>query len=331
MQNAMIAAGRTIRRRIGWNRLGFALSLLIIAVAAVTLHRVLADVELAKVVDALRATPAHAIAVAAVLVVAAYFTLTFYDFFSLRTVGHAQVPYAVAAFASFTSFTIGHNVGAMVLTGGAVRFRIYSAWGLTVVDIAKIAFVTGLTFWLGNAFLLGLCMIHEPAAATAVDQLPPGINRAIGVAGLASIAGYLVWVGMRPRVVGVHDIRIRLPGAPLTLVQIAIGVLDLSLTSLAMYALLPPAPAIDFFALLVIFVLATLLGFISHAPGALGVFDAAMLVALPQFEKEALLAALLLFRLLYYVIPFALALALLGIRELIVALPRGHGKFRGRA
>ena len=107
-----------------------------------------------------------------------------------------------------------------------------------------------------------------------------------------------------------------LPGGPLTLLQIVIGIIDLACCALAMYVLLPDAPHIDFIKLAVIFVSATLLGFASHSPGGLGVFDAAMLVALIEFDKEQLLAGLLLFRLLYYIVPFALSLVILGVREL---------------
>ena len=87
-----------------------------------------------------------------------------------------------------------------------------------------------------------------------------------------------------------------------------------------MYLLVPDEPNIGFVTLAVIFVAATLLGFASHAPGGIGVFDAAMLVALWQFDKEDLLAGLLLFRLLYYIAPFALTLLILGGRELVLAL-----------
>ncbi len=100
-----------------------------------------------------------------------------------------------------------------------------------------------------------------------------------------------------------------MPGGPLTLLQIGIGIVDLGFCALAMYMLVPDEPNIGFVTLAVIFVAATLLGFASHAPGGLGVFDAAMLVALWQFDKEELLAGLLLFRLLYYIVPFALSLA----------------------
>ena len=111
-----------------------------------------------------------------------------------------------------------------------------------------------------------------------------------------------------------------MPGGPLTLLQIGIGIVDLGFCALAMYVLMPEEPNIGFVTLAVIFVSATLLGFASHAPGGIGVFDAAMLVALWQFDKEDLLAGLLLFRLLYYIVPFALSLLILGGRELVLAL-----------
>ncbi len=113
-----------------------------------------------------------------------------------------------------------------------------------------------------------------------------------------------------------------MPGGPLTLIQIAIGIVDLGCCAAAMYMLVPDEPNLGFVTVAVIFVAATLLGFASHAPGGLGVFDAAMMVALWQFDKEDLLAGLLLFRLLYYIIPFVISLAILGIREACSAVPR---------
>ena len=284
--------------------------------SSVTLFRLLRDIDVERVLVAVQATSIQTILVAGGFVAIGYVTLTFYDFFSLRTIGRKEVPYRIAALASFTSYTIGHNIGATVFTGGVVRFRIYSAWGLTIIEVAKIAFVTGLTFWLGNAFLLGIGIAYAPEIASAVDQLPLWVNRVIALAGLAVIVGYLIWLLPRPRVIGRDDWQIVLPNARLTLVQIGIGILDLGSAALAVYTLLPAHPAIDFVELLVTFVMATLLGFLSHAPGSLGVFDAAMLIGLPQFEKEELLASLLIFRVLYFILPLFLAVLVLGIREL---------------
>jgi len=302
-----------------WSGIGVAIGLLIVVIAGAALFRLLRDIDLDEVVAALRAKSVRELMIAGGFVLAGYVTLTLYDFFALRTIGRNAVPYRIAALAGFTSYAIGHNLGATVLTGGAIRFRIYSAWGLSIIDVAKIAFVTGLTFWLGNAFLLGFGMSYAPVAASAVNQLPAWVNRGIGLSGLMFIVGYLIWLMPRPRVVGRSDWRIVLPGLRLTVVQIGIGVVDLTLGALAMYMLLPDRPAIDFITVLVIFVTATLLGFLSHAPGSLGVFEAAMLVGLPLFQKEGLLASLLIFRLLYFVFPLFLAALLLSLRELRLA------------
>ena len=318
MLNWLRAVARFFQDKIGWNRIGIAISLGIILVAMVVLFRMLRGIDVNEVVEALKATQTRHIAIAAFFVAAGYFTLTFYDLFALRTIGHREIPYRIAALAGFTSYSIGHNVGATVFTGGAVRYRVYSAWGLDAIAVAKICFVAGLTFWLGNATVLGLGIAFEPLAATAVDQLPAWFNRGLAIGILAILACYIAWVWHSPRVIGRREWRVELPNGPSTMLQIGIGIVDLGCCALAMYMLLPDEPNIGFVTLAVIFVSATLLGFASHAPGGLGVFDAAMLVALWQFDKEDLVAGLLLFRLLYYVIPFALSLAILGIRELLL-------------
>ncbi|HMK79861.1 MAG TPA: UPF0104 family protein [Xanthobacteraceae bacterium] len=316
MLHPLRATARFIDEKIGWSRIGLALSLVIIASAATVLFRILRGLNVAEVIVALRATDTRGVLLAAAFVAAGYFTLTFYDLFALRTIGKREVPYRVAAMAAFTSYSIGHNLGATVFTGGAVRYRIYSAWGLTALDVAKLCFVTGLTFWLGNATVLGLGIAYEPQAASAIDRLPIGANRVIAVTALIILAAYVAWVWVKPRVVGRAGWTVTLPGGPLTLLQVVLGILDLAFCALAMYVLLPDGPHIDFIRLAVIFVSATLLGFASHSPGGIGVFDAAMLVALIEYEKEALVAGLLIFRLLYYIVPFALALTVLGLREM---------------
>jgi uncharacterized membrane protein YbhN (UPF0104 family) len=314
------ALAQVLRDKIAWNWFGIALSLTIIAVAAVVLYDMLHDLDVHEVVAALRATDRSDIVLAALFVAAGYFTLTFYDLFALRTIGRHDVPYRVAALAGFTSYSVGHNVGASVFTGGAVRYRVYSAWGLDAVEVAKVCFIAGLTFWLGNATVLGLGIAYVPHAATAIDQLPPWVNRVLAVATLMILASYVTWVWQKPRVFGRGHWEVTLPPGPLTLLQIVIGIIDLGCCALAMYVLMPDEPHISFVMLAVIFVSATLLGFASHSPGGLGVFDAAMLVALWQFDKEQLLAGLLLFRLLYYIVPFGLSLLILALRELMLSL-----------
>lgn len=315
---------------IGWKRLGIVASLLIIGFAVTTLLRTLKGVDTWVILTALSEKSPWHVALAALCVIGAFGTLTFYDFFALRTIGKNHVPYRIAALSSFTSYTIGHNIGATVFTGGAIRFRIYSEYGLTAVDVAKICFLSGLTFWLGNTFVLGIGMAWHPAAASAMDLLPDSVNRLIALLCLAAIASYLVWLAIGPgrRELGKDGWKVVLPNARLTLLQIAIGVVDLGFCALAMYLLMPDKPGIDFASLAVVFILATLLGFASHAPGSLGVFDAAMLVALPQFAREDLLATLVVFRILYFMIPFAISIAIMGARELWLNVVRPWQKGR---
>jgi uncharacterized membrane protein YbhN (UPF0104 family) len=318
MHGLLTTLGRGFKRHIGWKRLGIAASLLIIAFAITTLVRTLKGVDTGVILIALTEIPLHHIALAALCVIGAFCTLTFYDFFALRTIGKKQVPYRIAALSSFTSYSIGHNIGATVFTGGAIRFRIYSDYGLNAIDVAKICFLSGLTFWLGNTFVLGIGMAWQPWAASAMDQLPSAINRLIGFGGIAAIVAYLVWLtlGDNRRELGQNGWKVVLPSARLTLLQILIGVVDLGFCALAMYLLMPAQPDIDFISLAVVFILATLLGFASHAPGSIGVFDAAMLVALPEFGREQLLATLVVFRILYFLIPFGTAISIMGTREL---------------
>ena len=199
MYGGLYSFAKSFDDKIGWGKVGVLLSITIIAVAAVVLYHMLRGINVDDVVDAIEAVEKHDVAKAALFVAAGYFTLTFYDLFALRTIGRADVPYRVAALAGFTSYAVGHNVGASAFTGGAVRYRVYSAHGLSVIDVAKVCFVAGLTFWLGNATVLGLGVAIAPQAASAIDQLPPLFNRILAFVILGILATYVAWVWRTPR------------------------------------------------------------------------------------------------------------------------------------
>jgi uncharacterized membrane protein YbhN (UPF0104 family) len=319
MQAVVRAIAGFLRDKVTWHRAGTAIGVSITAIALYVLYELLRGIEPGEVFRAIRATEPSDVLLAALFVTAGYATLTCYDYFALRTIGRRDVPYRIAAIAGFTSYSIGHNVGFTVFSGGTVRYRIYSTTvGLGAVDVAKICFIAGLTFWLGNIAMLGIGFIIHPEAASAVDRLPSHINRIAGFGMLALLAGYVIWVSLKPRRFGRGDWSVTLPSGNLTLLQVLIGVVDLTCCAAAMYVLMPEKPPIDFVSLSVIFITATLLGFASHTPGGIGVFDATMLIALGQFNREELLGALLLFRLLYYILPFAISLAIVAFRELVL-------------
>src|SRR3981189_1662569 len=301
MLEAIRRAISFLRQKQILHKLGVAVSVSVIAIACYVLYHMLRGIDIDQVIEAIKQTEPSQIALAALFVAAGYFTLTFYDLFAVRAIGRRDIPYRINALAAFTSYSIGHNVGASVFTGGAVRYRIYSAWGLNAIDVAKICFLAGLTFWLGNAAVL--------------EQRPPWLNRMAAFAIIVALVSYVVWVWMQPRRVGRGPWTVVLPGGPLTLLQIVIGIVDLGFCALAMYVLVPDEPNLGFVVVAGIFFSATLLGFAGHSPGGLGVFDAAMLVGLWQMDREELLAGMLLFRVLYYIGPFVLSVILLTFRE----------------
>jgi len=317
---------QTIARGVGRNKIGVAISFVVVIIAIATLYHLLRGIDFGKVIAAIKAqSPLH-ILIAGMLVVAGYANLICYDLFALHTIGKRNIPLRVVAFASFTSYTIGHSLGTATLTCGLLRFRVYSFWNLNVVDIAKIAFVTGITFWLGNIVVLGGAVTYAPDALSLVDRLPPWDNRLIGLSGLLAIGCYLVWLVLRPRIVGRSNWRIALPNLRCTLLQIGIGALDRCLASVSIFMLLPASPAVGFATIVVVFVLATLLGAVSHAPGSLGVVEAAILIGLPQYQREDLLATLLTFRVLDFFLPLVLATIMFGLRELRLLARRAQSR-----
>jgi glycosyltransferase 2 family protein len=317
---------QTIVRGLGRNKISFAISFVIVVIAVATLYHLLRGIDVGKVIAALKAQSPLRILIAGTLVVAGYANLICYDLFALHTIGKQKIPLRVVAFASFTSYTIGHSLGAATLTCALVRFRVYSFWNLTVVDVAKIAFVTGMTFWLGNIFVLGGAVAYAPAALSVVDHLLPWVNRLIGLSGLLAIGCYLIWLTLRPRIVGRANWRIALPNLQRTLLQIGISTLDRCLASLSIFMLLPNSPTVGFATIVVVFVLATLLGAVSHTPGSLGVVEAAILIGLPQYQREDLLATLLTFRVLDFFLPLILATVMFGLRELRLMARRSRSR-----
>jgi uncharacterized membrane protein YbhN (UPF0104 family) len=318
------------RKRSSWSWVGFALSATIVGISVYVLADILKDVDFAGVAANVAAMPASQITQAVLFVASAYVTLTCYDFFAVRTIGANHVPYRIAALASFSGYAIGHNIGATAVSGGAVRYRIYSQFGLGLIDVAKICFLTGLTFWLGNLATLGVGMAYRPDVGGRVLQLPAETVRAIGISALLLLGAYVAWASRKPATIGIRNWSVVLPGGLSTLVQIGIGVADLSCSSLAMYSAIPSAPAGELVTIAIAFVAATLIGYASHAPGSLGVFEAAMLVALPEVPKEELVAGLLVFRVLYFLVPFCLALLSMACWESVVFLRRTRAAHANR-
>ncbi len=306
-----------LRKKLGGNArlkgLGGAVISIAIGVGAIfALTHALKHIDYDQVFAIIKATKFDVIALALMLVTASYGSITLYDWLALHTMGRKDIPYRIAALASFTSYPIAHGIGAVALVSPIIRYRIYSGNGLGAMGVANVCFLTGLTFWLGNMTALGFSLLYEPAAISVIDHLSPGINRLLALALLGGVAAFVAWSWLFPKAIGKNRWLVRLPSGPLVLLQIVVGLLDLTAAAVSMYVLLPAGLDIGLFRLMAVFIAATLLGFASHAPAGLGVFDATILIGLGPESREELLAALLTFRFLYHLVPLSIALVLFG-------------------
>ena len=215
---------------------GAILSIAIGTGAVFALTHALKNTDYEKVFAIIHGTEPSVLALALVMVTASYASITLYDWLALHTMGRRDVPYRIAAVASFTSYPIAHGIGAVALISPVIRYRIYSGNGVGALGVANICFLTGLTFWLGNMTALGFSLLYQPAAIGVIDHLPAWINRALALVLLGGVAGFLLWSWLHPRQIGRSKWLVRLPSGPLVLVQIVVGLLDLSAAAISMNA-----------------------------------------------------------------------------------------------
>jgi uncharacterized membrane protein YbhN (UPF0104 family) len=304
----LVAAVRRHRRTL--RRLGLTTSFLIIAVSLTIFVRTLIRIDPAKFKAAFAATGGDQILLAFAFAALSYLALTGYDGLALRHIG-VRVPYWLTALASFASYSVSFTLGFPLVTGGAVRFWLYSPAALTAGNIASLTVVAGITFWLGMGLIVGVGFMFTSDAVAEINHFNPLANQLIGLSVIGLLILYLVWVSvMRWRSAPILG-NFKLPGPILTLGQMSLGVIDVCSAAAALYVLLPKDAVISFPTFATLYSFAAMLGIASHSPGGLGVFEATVLQAVGG-EVDALLASLLLFRGIYYIAPFIAAMALLG-------------------
>lgn len=300
-------------RRFAW--VGTAASIAIFAASLFVLWHLGREVNVAEVRAAFTAASPRQLGLAAGLTAVSYLLLTCYDALALRQLGK-HIPYRTTALGSFTSYAVSFTLGFPILTAGTVRYWIYAPKGLSPGRVASLTVIAGLTFWLGMGAVLSWSLLREAGSLAVLVYTNIKINQLVGVAAAAVVIGYLAWVSVKRRVANIQGWRLELPGFRLSIAQMLIGAADVCAGAGVLYVLLPGGHGIGYETFLAVYVFAVMLGIASHSPGGLGVFEATILLALSSMPREPVLGALLLFRLCYYLAPFALALALLGAYEI---------------
>ncbi|MEM7222644.1 MAG: bifunctional lysylphosphatidylglycerol flippase/synthetase MprF [Pseudomonadota bacterium] len=296
--------------RINWHWVGAGLSIAVFGLALWALHRELAHTTLADILERFSAVPALTVAFALALTGASYLVLTGYDWLAVKYIKH-PLPYRTVSLASFIGFAISHNVGMALLSGGTARFRIYSRAGLSAVEIAMVTTVCGVTFAIGAAFVVGLALLLEPAQRLAELPLPVWLPRGLGVALIAGVAIYLLLSLVWHKPIKVRHWSLDLPRFPFALGQLALATADLALAGAVLYLLLPESAHIGYISFAGIYVLAIIAGSLSHVPGGLGVFEVTLLHLLPGMATDDLLGAILIYRVIYFLVPLGFAAILL--------------------
>ncbi|MCI0752437.1 phosphatidylglycerol lysyltransferase domain-containing protein [Teichococcus vastitatis] len=284
--------------------------LLLLIGALYVVQREMRHLSMAEIRAAISAVPSHALWVAGGWTVLAYGVLTIYDRLGSVYAGK-PVSYARTSLASFCAYTLAHNLGFAAVSGAAVRYRFYAAWGLTPAEIAKVIAFTSLTFGLGGMALGGLVLIWEPEVVPWIAaNLPHWAMQLVGLLLLGVVAGYILLSRFLPHFT-LFGYRIDLPGFRMACAQTVLASVDVAVTAMIFYALLPSAEGLSFARFLGIYLAAYTAGLAANVPGGLGVFDSAVLIGLqPYVPAPQVIGALLLFRFFYYIVPLFLAGAL---------------------
>jgi len=305
-----------------WRRflpyLGGIAALLLFAAALFVLHRHAQAYRPSEVRSALRTLQTWQPFAALGLAAASYWLLTLYDVLALRHVGRT-LPYGGVALASCTAYAFSHAVGFGSIVGPSIRYRVYTPMGLSAGEVAETSGFVIVTFMTGLVAVFPVIGLLDPSSLETL-----GVSRvagiAVGVLGLVLMAGYigLGWWMDRPiRLLG-HPFH--LPRPRTAVAQVALSVADLSLVAAVLYACLPHASAVGYPHVLAVYVLAFVVGLISHVPGGLGVFDAIVLVGLStHLAADQILAGLLVFRVVYQLVPLICAGAVFGAVEVLAA------------
>ncbi|MCP3058704.1 lysylphosphatidylglycerol synthase domain-containing protein [Myxococcus sp. K38C18041901] len=288
----------------------------LLALAFMVLRHELRELHGEDVARGLASIPRERVALAVVCAACNYLALTLYDVLSLRHLGK-RLPYRQVGFTSFVGYAFGHNIGMSFLTGGGVRYRLYSARGLTALDVAQVGTFNALTFWAGLLAVAGTALVVDAGqGAMSALSLSPWVARGLGLGLLAVLGVYFAactWMRRVLRVPRLH-LEVSLPTSRQALEQLGVSCMDWTLGAMVLWVLLPAGAGISPLTMVALFAVAQLLGIASQVPGGLGVFDSVILAALtPAMSASTVIGTLVVYRIVYYLLPFAVAaLMLLG-------------------
>lgn len=281
---------------------------------AYALYHLLAPLDMKVVLGQIRSTPPHLIAGALAATAAGYLALVGYDWSAMRYIGKSAPPASIAL-GGFLGYALGNTIGLSAVSGGAVRYRIYSALGLDAYDVATISTFAAVSYGVG-ATLIGLAALAiHPVALMDLVAWSPGTLRWTAIALCLVMIGTGAVIARRGGALRIGQFTLAAPTGPDMLRQVLITFSDVFMAALVLHLLLPTG-SLPFANMLAVYAVATMVGVASHVPGGIGVFESVVIAALPaSVPLNDAVTALLLYRLIYFLLPFMVALVVLSLTE----------------
>ena len=287
------------------------------AIALRVLQGTLARYRYRDAVAYLNSLPKNQIVLSIVLTLTGYLVMTAYDTLAFAYIKH-PLPYRKIALASFIGYAFNNNVGLSGIVGGSLRYRLYTAWRLSAIDIARVIAFCTISFWLGFVLLGGTFFAFAPPAVPTGIHMPFASVRILGAILLIAALAYIFLIVIRREPIRIRQWEFEPPTVPLLVGQAVISSIDWIIAAGVLYILLPDSLPLTFPRFLGIFLLAQIAGVLSTIPGGLGVFEAvALLFLAPFFSASVILGSLVAFRAIYYLVPLFLATALLTTHEMV--------------
>lgn len=303
-----------LRRKLPLHIILPVLGLGLFVVALFVVQRELRNVRLQDVRAYIEHLPALQLLCALAVIVANYAVLTGYDALAVRYLGR-PLSYRRTALISFLSFSFSLNLGNALISGGSVRFRQYTAEGFSAPEITRLILFCLLGSWLGFLTLSGTLLLWRPMAPEFAERWE-GLMRPLGAVLLSIVALCAIACFVRRKPLRVFSWELMVPRGWLILRVLAVSVVEWMLSATALYFLLPSDPQLTWLTVLEIFLLAQIVGVISQVPGGLGVFEAAVLLLLPAgVPADDVAGGLVLFRLLFFIMPLAVGAAAMAAQE----------------
>lgn len=289
-------------------------ALLVFAAVGYAIYRLTEEVTYADVLRGLEQTTTGAMALAILFTALSFATLCLYDLNALAFIGRRR-PWPDVALTAFSAYAVGNVAGFGALSGGAIRYRAYSRAGLSPDDIGRvIAFVT-VSFSLGLAVLTALSVIPMAGELAPLIGMSSPALAVTGTLVLVALLALLLLASRRGVTIGTRTLR--LADSRTMSRQFLVTLLDVAFSASALYALLPPEAQISWPAFFAVYAVAIGLGVISHVPAGLGVFETVIIAALGSaVGTDAILASLVAYRVIYYVLPLVAAILLVTVTEL---------------